>query len=456
MSFIRQNKKIAFLSLGIFVLFIFASIFVVNQTEKVSGATGGGGGAGGDGIGGGAGAVCPLSGWAWSGYTGNSGTGWMSFNSSTGGGASHRVEMQSNGNLTGYAWSSPGKDGGGNDSIGWINFDPVGPFPAGPNYSAQVNLTSGSSDFGKITGWARACAVFASGCSGTLKPSLERGGWDGWISMNGSNYGIQWNSNTQRFEGYAWGSSQVIGWLSFAGSNYAVTITDSACQAILNNSGGGGFDYGVDIPILTLFVPEFSNNLKHPVFISSVGQPQQVRMVSISDDPLSNFVKVKIGDDNNNCVPDSGCELKLEIDYDLRNYQNSEQDLNYSVTFESDGLSDKIEPFIIRIKIIDPGEASCSPDPQWAVVGQEITWTADPGDLNNPVLYRWFGENLNGRTGKEVSTPYSTVGVKTANVDIYYGESCQLVDGDPVGCENTNKVCSPNLQVFSEFEFEHL
>jgi hypothetical protein len=39
-------------------------------------------------------------------------------------------------------------------------------------------------------------------------------GWDGWISLNGDNYGVSFSSVTQRFSGYAWGSD-VVGWINF-------------------------------------------------------------------------------------------------------------------------------------------------------------------------------------------------------------------------------------------------
>ena len=43
----------------------------------------------------------------------------------------------------------------------------------------------------------------------------QSGGWDGWISLSGSQYGVTYNSTTGKFAGYAWGSLNV-GWVSFA------------------------------------------------------------------------------------------------------------------------------------------------------------------------------------------------------------------------------------------------
>ncbi|PIR45225.1 MAG: hypothetical protein COV10_00565 [Candidatus Vogelbacteria bacterium CG10_big_fil_rev_8_21_14_0_10_51_16] len=126
--------------------------------------------------------------------------------------------------LTGYAWS---------DNIGWISFG-CGQ-AEGSTGRKQCSLNSSSPSYptvpggsgahgaklvsGALAGWARACSVFQSGCSGTLKTSDKTGNWDGWISLSGSvvspvsgAYGVQL-SGTQ-FSSYAWGN-QVVGWVDF-------------------------------------------------------------------------------------------------------------------------------------------------------------------------------------------------------------------------------------------------
>ena len=80
---------------------------------------------------------------------------------------------------------------------------------------------------GEITGWARACAVFQSGCSGALKNNTELGGWDGWIKLSGTtsdghNYGWTIDATTGDFHGNIFGSTNsgdpasagIIGWIS--------------------------------------------------------------------------------------------------------------------------------------------------------------------------------------------------------------------------------------------------
>lgn len=140
-----------------------------------------------------AGAEHNVFGWAWS-----SNIGWISFNSTSGGGAvNYGVNIGSDGIFSGYAWSQ---------NIGWIKFNPSGPYPGPPNHSAKLD-----SDTKRITGWIRALN--------------HNDDWDGWIFLGpivkeGTDYGVKINDtpNPAQFEGWAW-SSDVIGWISFNCSN---------------------------------------------------------------------------------------------------------------------------------------------------------------------------------------------------------------------------------------------
>ncbi|MEK7172921.1 MAG: hypothetical protein AAB740_03015, partial [Patescibacteria group bacterium] len=71
--------------------------------------------------------------------------------------SNYGVNIDSLGNFSGFAWS---------ENIGWIQFDPVGPYPASPNYSAKMDTATGA-----VTGWARALSY--------------GGGWDGWLKLDG-------------------------------------------------------------------------------------------------------------------------------------------------------------------------------------------------------------------------------------------------------------------------------
>lgn len=136
------------------------------------------------------------------------------------------------GNFSGYTWAGGGinPDGSFSPTIGWISFNalefgacPVGFGPCQPN----VSLTTGA-----VTGYARACTVFQSGCSGALKPDSELGGWEGWIRLSGTwpPNGVTLNSGVgppSEFQGWAWGGDDIdgyeaiIGWISFNGDNVA-------------------------------------------------------------------------------------------------------------------------------------------------------------------------------------------------------------------------------------------
>lgn len=168
-----------------------------------------------------------LLGYAWS-----DNVGWISFSSNNDGAcpsgdtcATYGINIENNTQLSGYAWSS---------NIGWIYFGPsssadrpisigAGMLPTGASDAFWAKMVdSGSS--GVVKGWARACSVFISGCSGSLRTDL--GGWDGWISMSGTNYGVRYSilSGARTFTGFAWGggsapsvatSPQSLGWIDF-------------------------------------------------------------------------------------------------------------------------------------------------------------------------------------------------------------------------------------------------
>ena len=152
-----------------------------------------------------------LSGYAWS-----ENIGWVKFS-----GANYGVMADADGDLSGYAWS---------ENIGWIRFDPVGPYPYGPSYSSHYNSTDN-----KIKGWARACAATADPRYCGTGNNPEAGGWEGWLRMSGSGYGIEQvgNETTGCFlNGFAWGG-MILGWLKFGGHNYQVALDN----CLLGGSG---------------------------------------------------------------------------------------------------------------------------------------------------------------------------------------------------------------------------
>lgn len=114
------------------------------------------------------------------------------------------------GDLSGYAWSP---------NLGWlsVNRSEVGDPPlediAGLNPPlARLNLKTNI-----LSGWARFCSVFESGCSGAMRDNLQRGGWNGWVRMAGTGYAVERTSNNL-LQSFAWGSDHVVGWVRFLGT----------------------------------------------------------------------------------------------------------------------------------------------------------------------------------------------------------------------------------------------
>lgn len=133
------------------------------------------------------------------------------------------------GTVSGYAWSS---------NIGWITFnDPSCPTSA-CTPGAHVDWTNLNSDgSANIKGWARACTVYASGCSGALKNAAYLGSWDGYIALDsgsgggsGGTWGLHINKDTT-ISGFAWGS-EVIGWIKSISS--AVYLNGPTAQLTAN------------------------------------------------------------------------------------------------------------------------------------------------------------------------------------------------------------------------------
>jgi len=153
-----------------------------------------------------------LSGWAWS-----ENVGWISFNCLN---QNSCVKVNYGVNLdpqtkvfSGYAWS---------ENVGWITFN-ESELSGCPQAPCRAWLGQDN----KVYGWARALAG----------KSTQSGGWDGWIKLNGTNYGITFNPSTGEFEGWAAGwddtkEEAVIGWISFncknqnscSSSNYKVYL----------------------------------------------------------------------------------------------------------------------------------------------------------------------------------------------------------------------------------------
>ena len=141
-----------------------------------------------------------VSGYAWS-----DNIGWISFNctdNSSCATSDYGVNIATNGDMSGYAWS---------DNVGWISFT-ESDLSGCPSGSCTAKLSGNS-----LQGWAR---VLSNG-----------DGWDGWISLKGSNYGVTQNGNN--LEGYPWDASDIrgesigMGWIQFNPAFGGVAIASS-------------------------------------------------------------------------------------------------------------------------------------------------------------------------------------------------------------------------------------
>jgi|GEM_PF-2571005 len=165
----------------------------------------------------------PLCGFAWGATTQSPtptmGTGWVSFNSidcdtndngnidasdnapagcPSGITSKYGVVVQPDRSLVGYAWSS---------NLGWIKFGGLTGMPTSPgNDNGNAKIQDG----GVVHGWVRACSGTQNGDCSTMTSRTD--GWDGWISLRGSNYGVNYNAPV--FQGYSWGG-EVVGWIKW-------------------------------------------------------------------------------------------------------------------------------------------------------------------------------------------------------------------------------------------------
>jgi hypothetical protein len=196
---------------------------------------------------------------ALSGYMWSENIGWVSANCTntascgTGGGQSNFGATVSAGSptrlISGYMWS---------ENIGWVTFDESNMGNACPTGAgtckAELNITTG-----EVSGWAQACAVFDSGCSGTYANSGLLGGWDGWIKLRDSNYGVL--ANGSKWTGFAWGGggtdagNATVGWVSFRGFTSNTPPAVYGINASSNAVGPQVISCGVNQPYQILNQP---------------------------------------------------------------------------------------------------------------------------------------------------------------------------------------------------------
>jgi len=203
----KQTKIGAFVIVFMFIA-IFAGSILASQTDN-------------------------MRGFGWGANT-DGGLGWLSFNNCIDdqgncSGVSYGVNIDSNTNLlNGYAWTP---------NFGWLKFGDLdlsdAPTGNGTFFNNAKFELIGSQYV--LTGWARFCGVFISGCSGPIIPNTDykRGGWDGWVSLRGTTsgglqYGVVFSGDPVTggsFSSYAWGggndtyggaNTTGVGWIDFS------------------------------------------------------------------------------------------------------------------------------------------------------------------------------------------------------------------------------------------------
>ncbi|MEK7552999.1 MAG: hypothetical protein AAB505_02755 [Patescibacteria group bacterium] len=340
-----------------------------------------------------------LSGFAWS-----SNIGWISFKGS-GPDYSYSV-VRSGSYLRGFAWSS---------NIGWISFNDNTGAPPGsiaPTQAAGVYFPIGSANPNQLAGWARACAVFESGCSGTLKPESDLGGWDGWISFFRTDdgtlggdpvYGVALNPSTSRFEGFAWGDS-VIGWIDFCpdsatGACVTLDTADVSCTA---NGQELGAVVNVNEPVIWQATVNGVSNPGGYFWISNRVPPDGAntdQVISSYSSPGFIDTQVQVQDNVGNLIGTGTCSITVA---DLNNpkltlYVNATGPAGGTVDIPTVGPVDGTP----KNWWVPPGGCGVSSSPclgNYDSLGQQDTLVAHPIPFPDPLggpdivpNYTWVG-----------------------------------------------------------------
>jgi len=149
------------------------------------------------------GSTIPINGYAWSDTAG-----WIDLNcanTNVCGTNNFAMSIDQNGNVSGYAWS---------EFFGWISANSTD-LTGCPSGTCSASIAGGT-----MSGWMRAMSYSQS----------QSGGWDGFISLSGSGYGVSLASGN--FSGYAWGDTN-MGWVDFSHA----TTTYNTCVAAYSCSG---------------------------------------------------------------------------------------------------------------------------------------------------------------------------------------------------------------------------
>ena len=121
----------------------------------------------------------------------------------------YKVQIEMDGSLSGYAWSP---------NVGWIQFGGLSGFPSGSGTVSQNATANGTHPDLDLVGWARICsgAADVANCSGAANSNA--GGWDGWVSLSGTDYDVAFVNSEATADSFAWGGPNTMGWIDFSPS----------------------------------------------------------------------------------------------------------------------------------------------------------------------------------------------------------------------------------------------
>lgn len=147
----------------------------------------------------------PITGWAWSDTIG-----WIDLNCSNDSScatSNYGLSIAGDGTLSGYAWS---------DNVGWVsaNAADLSGCPTAPCTARMSGST--------MAGWLKALSANDS----------QSGGWDGFVSLSGSNPSYGPTLDTGIFSGFSWGDTN-IGWVdwSLAATTYSPCVSQNICES---------------------------------------------------------------------------------------------------------------------------------------------------------------------------------------------------------------------------------
>ncbi len=381
-------------------------------------------------------------GWAWAGggeISGNATAtiGWISFNcyndyngdgvleshcTDAGYTSNYGVNIDpSTGLFSGYAWAGGGKtaDGSATATIGWISFS-TSSLVGCPSGICEARLENN-----QISGWARVCSVFETGCSGAT--STNTGDWDGWIKLRGTTtdgtpYGVSLNPTTREFEDWAAGwddstSTAVIGWISFncknrdwcATSSYKVK-TSLILPPVVSNptSSFEGACYQSRIPKLSWQV-NTDQDYDYTIEIATTSNfSSPIVTVNVSSTQSTSWVPP---------LPCVGCcdvSLYEEIKFGKNTYY-------WRVKVAKDGKKSNWATSTFETLLHCYPAPDFTPSPRTGTVGQVITFNNNSKCYGSSCTYYWDfgnGKELTQPTTTNATTTYDKTGKKTVKLRI--------------------------------------